>query len=56
MRNVILTVSISYFQTFKNLSSLYFIIEKFENHVFCLKIILESNEIYKNYVEYIEKL
>ena len=49
-------VSISRFQAFKNLSYLYFIIKKSENHVFCLKIILESNEIYKNHVEYIEKL
>ena len=27
-----------------------------ENHVFCLKIIIEFNEIYKNHVEHIEKL
>ena len=29
---------------------------KSENHVVCLKIILEFNDIYKNHVEYIEKL
>ena len=28
----------------------YFIIQKYENHVFRLKIILESNKIYKNHV------
>ena len=46
----------SHFWTFKNLSPLYLIILKCENRVFCLNIILESNEIYKNHVEYIEKL